>query len=136
MAQAVDKIATHWEEEHFGWCWRCCSACKQVAERLMLPPQHAQPKIKAVETKGGGGGEDSVEKLYTAELQRLQARLKEFLNESDAELKELLIFQSKVGGPEHPTKPAPTFNPSKRALPKPWVPLRRAAERRLASARL
>ena len=46
MTQAVDRIATHWEEEHFGWCWRCCLACKQVAERLLLPAHNEKPRLK------------------------------------------------------------------------------------------
>ena len=110
VAAAVDAIATHWEEERFGWCWRCCSACKQVAERLMLPPKARQPRIKSGPAKGGGdtgagaGGdgtgaavwEDNVAVAYTAELQRLQVRLKEYLAESDAELKELLMLQGKL----------------------------------------
>ena len=108
IAAAVDAIATHWEEERFGWCWRCCSACKQVAERLMLPPKSQQPRIKSGPAKGSGdtgaGGdgtgaavwEDNVAVAYTAELQRLQVRLKEYLAESDAELKELLVLQGKL----------------------------------------
>ena len=79
---AVDRIATHWEEEHFGWCWRCCLACKQVAERLLLPAHNERPRLKNSSQSESPGPESpkarkpepNAAEVYTSELQRLQAR--------------------------------------------------------------
>ena len=87
MTQAVDRIATHWEEEHFGWCWRCCLACKQVAERLLLPAHNEKPRLKNSALPESPGGPESPKaqkpepdaaEVYTSELKRLQARLKRY----------------------------------------------------------
>jgi len=84
VTQAVDRIATHWEEEHFGWCWRCCLACKHVAERLLLPAHDEKPRLKnsaqpespEPESPKARKPEPNAAEVYTSELQRLQARLK------------------------------------------------------------
>jgi hypothetical protein len=50
----ADLVARHWDDERFGFCWRCASACRSAAQQLMLPearPARAARRLRRRRTR-------------------------------------------------------------------------------------
>lgn len=112
IVQIAHDIASHWEDERFGFCWNICCACKQLAQRLMLPggdTAPAQGKKSPPLGRGSMGSKDAadVENMasaegeasrsdYGEELTTLQRRLQEFMKDADVELQGLTKWQERL----------------------------------------
>lgn len=114
VRQMANQVASHWEAERFGFCWNICSACKLLAQRLMLPdhdPMRSPTKAVSPSNRrspGGDGGRGAgVAGASLAEAERnrsdfgeelatVQKRLQEFMKDADIELKRLLEWQDRL----------------------------------------
>jgi hypothetical protein len=112
VCQMAHRVAAHWEADRFGFCWNICSACKALAQRLMLPdhdpvrsPAKAiSPTIRRLAGSDGGAGgsgtavaeADRDRSDFGEELTTVQKRLQEFMKDADVELKRLLEWQERL----------------------------------------